>query len=143
MASMYDIFQTDENLETGGIWLDYGDFRILIASAGQGNKKYIRIAERALKPIRRAMQAGAVSNERSMVIMSEVYAKSIILNWQVKVDGEWKVGIDGPEGELLPFNEEEVIKTFGALPNLFLDVQEQAQSTANFRKLEQETDTKN
>lgn len=140
---MYDIFETDEDLENTGIWLDYGDFRVKIASAGQGNKKYVRYAEKALKPIRRAMQAGAVSNERSMAIMSDIYAKTIVLDWQVKGDNGWKPGIEGRDGEVLPFNKEEVQKVFEALPNLFIDVQEQANAISNFRKAEIEEDSGN
>ena len=140
---MYDIFETDEDLENAGIWLDYGDFRVKIASAGQGNKKYVKYAEKALKPIRRAMQAGAVSNERSMAIMSDIYAKTIVLDWQVKSDNGWKPGIEGRDGEVLPFNKEEVAKVFEALPNLFIDVQEQANAISNFRKAEIEEDSGN
>ncbi len=140
---MYDIFETDEDLETTGIWLDYGDFRLKVASAGQGNKKYVRYAEKALKPIRRAMQAGAVSNERSLAIMSDIFAKTIVLDWQVKVDDAWKSGIEGRDGDILPFNYDNVIATFSALPNLFMDIQEQAQSIANFRKAELEDDSGN
>jgi len=140
---MYDIFETDEDLENSGIWLDYGDFRLKIASAGQGNKKYVRYAEKALKPIRRAMQAGAVSNERSMAIMSDIFAKTIVLDWQVKGDDGWKPGIEGRNGEVLPFNKEEVQKVFEALPNLFIDVQEQANAISNFRKAEIEEDSGN
>lgn len=140
---MYDIFETDEDLETTGIWLDYGDFRLKVASAGQGNKKYVRYAEKALKPIRRAMQAGAVSNERSLAIMSDIFAKTIVLDWQVKVNDAWKSGIEGRDGDILPFNYDNVIATFSALPNLFMDIQEQAQSIANFRKAELEDDSGN
>lgn len=140
---MYNIFETDEDLENAGIWLDYGDFRVKIASAGQGNKKYVKYAEKALKPIRRAMQAGAVSNERSMAIMSDIYAKTIVLDWQVKSDNGWKPGIEGRDGEVLPFNKEEVAKVFEALPNLFIDVQEQANAISNFRKAEIEEDSGN
>lgn len=140
---MYDIFQTDEDLEVSGIWLDYGDFRIKIASAGQGNKKYVRYAEKALKPVRRAMQAGALSNERSLSIMSDIFAKTIVIDWQVKVEGNWKTGIEGPDGEIVPFNYENVKKVFEDLPNLFIDIQEQANSIANFRKMELEEDSGN
>lgn len=140
---MYDVFETDEDLEVSGIWLDYGDFRVKIASAGQGNKKYVRYAEKALKPVRKVMQAGALSNERSLSIMSDIYAKTIVLDWQVKRDDQWKTGIDARDGSVLPFNEDEVKKVFEALPNLFIDIQEQAQSIANFRKQELEDEAGN
>lgn len=140
---MYDTFETDGNLEANGVWLDYGDFRMLIASAGQGNKNYVRYAEKKLKPVRRAMEAGAMSNERSMALMADIYAKTIVLDWQVRVDGEWKQGIEDREGNIIAFNQENVETAFHSLPRLFMDVQEQAQSLSNFRRAELEDETKN
>lgn len=143
---MYDVFETDEDLETSGIWLDYGDFRVKIASAGQGNKKYVKYAEKALKPVRKAMQAGALSNERSQAIMSDIYAKVIVLDWEVqdpKKEGKMVSGIEARDGTILPFNPENVQATLKALPNLFIDIQEQANSIANFRKAELEEDAGN
>ena len=84
---MYDTFETDPNMEQEGVFLDYGDFRVRIAHAGQGNSKYVRYAEKKLKPVRKAMEAGALGNERSMVLMIDIYAESIILDWQVR-DGQ-------------------------------------------------------
>jgi len=140
---MYDVFETDEDLETSGIWLDYGDFRVRIASAGQGNKKYVKYAEKALKPVRKAMQAGALSNERSIAIMSDIYAKTIVLDWEVIEAGKPKKGIEQRDGKIGPFNYENVRQAFIDLPNLFIDIQEQANSIANFRKAELEEDSGN
>lgn len=140
---MYDVFETDEDLEISGIWLDYGDFRVRIASAGQGNKKYVKYAEKALKPVRKAMQAGALSNERSMAIMSDIYAKTIVLDWETMKDGKLVKGIEARDGKVMPVNYENVRQVFIDLPNLFIDIQEQANSIANFRKAELEEDAKN
>lgn len=140
---MYDVFETDEDLETSGIWLDYGDFRVRIASAGQGNKKYVKYAEKALKPVRKAMQAGALSNERSIAIMSDIYAKTIVLDWETMKDGKLVKGIEARDGKVMPVNYENVRQVFIDLPNLFIDIQEQANSIANFRKAELEEDAKN
>lgn len=140
---MYDVFETDENLEQNGIWLDYGDFRILIAAAGQGNKNYVRYAEKKLKPVRKAMDAGALSNERSQALMADIYAKTIVLNWQVMKDEEWTNGIEARDGSIIDVTEENVEKTLRSLPRLFMDLQEQAMSVANFRKAEMEEDGKN
>lgn len=140
---MYDVFETDEDLETSGIWLDYGDFRVRIASAGQGNKKYVKYAEKALKPVRKAMQAGALSNERSIAIMSDIYAKTIVLDWETMDDGKMKKGIEQRDGKIAPMNYDTVKQAFIDLPNLFIDIQEQANSIANFRKAELEEESGN
>jgi hypothetical protein len=140
---MYDTFETDPVMEQEGVFLDYGDFRIRIAHAGQGNSKYVKYAERKLKPVRKAMEAGALGNERSMAIMIDIYSKTIVLDWQIRDGENWKTGIEARDGTILPFNEQNVAETFRALPNLFLDVQQQASSIANFRKAELEEESGN
>lgn len=144
MAGLYDVFQTDENLEQAGVVVDYGDFRIRIAAASAANKRYSVYAEKKLKPVRRAMETGALSNERGQAIMADIYSKTIVLNWETMVDKEWKVGIEPKGGgDLLPFTPETVQETLTNLPRLLLDLQEQAQSLANFRKAELEEEVKN
>lgn len=140
---MYDVFETDEALEANGVWIDYGDFRVLLASAGQGNKNYVRYAEKKLKPVRRALESGALSNERSQALMADIYAKTIVLSWETQQDGKMKAGIEDSEGKIIPFNEANVEATLKALPRLFMDLQEQAASLANFRKGELEDEAKN
>lgn len=140
---MYDTFETDPNMEQEGVFLDYGDFRVRIAHAGQGNSKYVKYAEKKLKPVRKAMEAGALGNERSMAIMIDIYSESIILDWQVRDGDEWKSGIEARDGSVMKFTKENVENTLRALPNLFLDIQQQAQSIANFRRADLESEAGN
>lgn len=145
---MYDVFETDENLEVSGVWIDYGDFRVKIASAGQGNKDYVRYSEKKLKPVRQALNAGALGHERSQALMIDIYANTIVLDWQVMAEnseGEksWTQGIEDKNGDILDFNKENVKNTLRVLPRLFNDLQEQAMSIANFRKSELEDEAKN
>lgn len=140
---LYDTFETDSNLEVEGVILDYGDFRIRVAHSGGANKKFIALMETKLKPLRRGLETGAVSNDRAAAIMMEIFAKTIVKSWETMVDGEYKVGIEDRDGNLLPFNEENVLQTFRNLPKLFQDVQEQAGSIANFRVADLEEEGKN
>ncbi len=140
---MYDVFETDTNLETAGIVVDYGDFRVRLASAGQGNKNYVRYAEKKLKPVRKAMDVGALSNERSQALMADIYAQTVILGWEVLKDGEWVSGIENSKGEIVDFNAENVMNALRDLPRLFLDIQEQAMLLSNFRKADLEEEGKN
>ena len=150
---MYDNFETDPNLETNGIKVDYGDFRVTLAFAGASNKAFAKFAEAKLKPYKRAMDSGTLSQELSSKIMMEIYAKTIVRNWEVRkvekdsITGEeletWVQGIEAKDGSVMPFNEENVIKTFKALVNLFFDLQEMASKAANYRAIELEDDAKN
>lgn len=147
--SMYEQFETDPNLETAGIWIDYGDFRVQLARAGGANKKYLSYAEAKTKPFRRAIQAGTMPEERSRALLYDIYAKTVILDWQV-ADGEdkdgstkWKKGIHKKGGGLLEVTPENIVLTFKNLPSLFMDLQQSAESIALFRKEEMEADGKN
>lgn len=137
-------FKTDEKHETQGVILDYGDTRIRIARAGGANKEFAKKLDHKTKPYRRAIQSGALDIERAGDILKEVYAETVVLDWQTKQGvGEngnftFTRGIDPidlgkPSGDLLPPTPENIVAVFKNLPDLFLDIQQQAQSTALFR----------
>lgn len=140
---MYDTFETDKNLEQEGVWIDYGEFRVRIASAGPGNKEYAKYAEKKLKPVRKVMEAGALTNERSAALMADIYSKTIVKGWQILKDGEWVDGIEGRDGSILDVTPENIQQVFRDLPTLFLDIQEQAMALVNFRRAELESEAKN
>ncbi len=135
-------FETDATMEVEGVITDYGNDRIKIARAGGANKRYIRMLDLKTKPFRRAIQARALDNDRSTAILQDVYAHTVILGWQVNkgtlTEPKWVEGIDpkdaGEDGEeLLAVNPENILKVFRNLPDLFLDMQEQATTGALYR----------
>lgn len=149
MGNMYDQFETDADLEVNGIWIDYGDFRVKIARAGGANKKYLSYAEKKTKPFRRAIQNGTMPEERSKPLLFDIYAKTIVLDWEI-ADGEekdgttkWKQGIHKKGGGTLPFTPENVLLTFKQLEAIFFDLQQVAEGISLFRKEEMEEDGKN
>lgn len=142
--SMFDQFETDSNLEQNGIYLDYGDFRVKIARAGGSNKRYLAYADTKTKPFRRAMQAGSFTEERARPLLYDIYASTIVLDWEVKnEDEQWVRGIHTKSGGVAEFNKDNVISTFNLLPEIFLDIQRAADSISLFRKEELEADAKN
>lgn len=149
-SSMFRTFETDTSLETDGIWIDYGDFRVQISRAGGSNKRYVSYAEAKTKPFRRAIQSDSMPEDRSRELLYDIYAKTVILNWQV-ADGKqentttkWKNGIPTKEeGKILPVTPENIIQTFRLLPALFIDLQQAAESIALFRKEAIQADGKN
>jgi len=148
-GGMYRMFKTDESLEKNGILIDYTYFRVTIARAGGGNKKFTRVMEAKAKPNKRAIQTETIEPEKILELLREAYAESIILNWEVKVGEDedknpiYKQGIEGPDGKLMPFTKENVLKTLRVLPDLFTDLQEQATKSALFREEIREADAKN
>lgn len=143
MAGLYDTFKTDADLEKTGVWIDYSTFGVRLAFAGGSNRKYLQMTEKRLKPLRQAIQAGTLDDERARKIFIDIYAECIVLDWQTEIDGEMRQGIEGPDGELLPFNLENVKKTLTNLPNLFNDIRTQAEMISNFRQKELEAEAGN
>lgn len=133
MAGMYDNFQTDVTMERDGIILDYGDFRVTVARAGGANKQYLKLLEVKTRPHQRAIQAGLLDNDRSLAILREAYAETVIRNWEVRQEDKWVQGIESQDGSLLPFTRENVLATFHKLPDLFQDIMEQAGRGTLFR----------
>lgn len=140
---LYQQFKTDGGLEKNGIVLDYGDFRVTIARAGGANKRFARSLEARTRPYRRAIQTETMDPERAVELLREVYAESVILRWETQVEGEWKSGIEAPDGTLQPFSKENVLRTLNDLPDLFQDIQDQASKAALFRETLREDDAGN
>lgn len=141
--SLYSQFKTDAKLETTGIVLDYGDFKVTVARAGGANKKFARLLNAKTKAYKRAIQTDTMDEEVGAKIIREVYAETVILNWETKVDGKFKQGIEAQDGKILPINAKNIIETFENVPEVFSDIQQQASSFALFREVILEEDSKN
>ena len=131
MSNLYKQYRTDSNLETSGIFLNYGPnshgdpMRIRIARAGGANKAFSKALERITRPHRRAIQTGTLSNDLADSLMKEAFAETVVLGWE---------NIEGPEGEILDFTKENVIRVLDDLPDLYADLREQANNVALFRE---------
>ena len=135
-STMYQNHATDTQFERKGVWVDYGGFRVLVAKAGGANRKYLQMIERETKPVRRAMAAGSLTEERAKPIMIKVFSETIVHGWQVfqafeddhdgkgtkaQLDegGIWKDGIEQPDGSLGKFTKENVVAVLTNLPAVF------------------------
>ncbi len=142
--SMYSQFKTDTKMETNGIVIDYGDFRVTIARAGGANKKYAKLLETKTQPYRRAIQTETMDNELAIDVLRQVYSEAVVLNWETKCDDKFKKGIEAPNGgDLLAAKPVNIVATFKALPDLFSDIQAQANKVALFREQVLEEDAGN
>lgn len=127
MTSPYTQFETDAALETEGVVLDYGEFRIRIARAGGANKKFAKVLEAKLKPYRRQIANDTLDEEVARRIQIEAYADAIVLGWD---------DMKGRDGKPLAFSRDNCIRLFNDLPDLFADVREQSAKVALFRREE-------
>lgn len=138
--SLYSMFQNDANLERDGIVLEYGvnaaklpiSFRI--ARAGGSNEAYTKRMTHRMKPLRRQIQTETLDPETAKKVVMEVFVETVLLGWE---------NVDDADGNPLPFTRDNALKLFNDLPDLYLDITEQAQKAALFRKEIQEADAGN
>ena len=143
MHSLFKTFKTDKSLEKNGIWLDYDDFKVKIGRAGGDNRAYLKAVDRKFSPHRRSIQSGFFSEEKAQKLLQEVYAETVILDFETKKDGKFVKGIPTESGEILPVNAGNVASLLEALPDFFKDIQVCAEQQANFRVEGLEKDVKN
>lgn len=129
MSGLYQAFETNKDLESSGIELDYGKnskgepIRIKIARAGGANKRFAKVLDRLLRPYKRQLANDQLSDDVAKEVMIQAYADSVVLGWE---------GVEDRQGNPMDFTRENVVKLFTDLPELFLDVQQQSQKAALF-----------
>jgi len=132
-SNVQNLFKTNAELETKGIVLDYGEFKINIARAGGANKAFAKCLEKKSRPLRRAIQSEMLDNEAAENLMAEVYAESVVLGWEgIKVDGK-----------KLDFSKENCLALFKQMPDLLRDIMDQAGKMALFREDIRDASAKN
>lgn len=140
MTGLYSQFTTDTKLEREGILLEYGTARngqpitIRIARAGGANAQYLKRMEALVKPYRRQIQTETIDGKVVEKLIRQVYAETVVLGWE---------NVEDRDGNPLPYSRDNCLKLFDDLPDLFLDIQEQAQRAALFRAELREADAGN
>lgn len=160
---LFKNYSTSKNLELDGVvFTPDSTTAITIARAGGANVKFSKLLDKKAKPFRRQIEAGTLDPDLDRKMMIEAYTDAIIRNWESLVDAPNETGKqlvpgieanpDAPEGTythnadengLVPYNRQNVIATLHQLPDLFLAIQQEAQSVANFRQAEREADSGN
>ena len=148
---LYDKMKTNPRLETEGIWLQIDDTRIKLARAGGKNTKYIAAAEKIAREHKRAIDF--MGEEQGRKLFAKLFAEIIVLDWLTKADdgdldedgnllpegatasdGRWKRGISGPDGNVMEFKIENVLKVFDDIPDLLRLIKETAEDASLFRQ---------
>ncbi len=130
---LYEIFETDCDLETKGLILKYGEIEVTIARAGGANRKFASVMEQKMRPYRSSINTGTMEETLAQKLLAEAYSESVILGWK---------GVKGRDGKAIPFNKTNVVKVLLDLPDFFNDIREQSERVANFTVGEASVDAK-
>lgn len=135
MSNPYAQFLTDNDLEAGaGVDLQYSGFSIKIHRAGGANKKYKQVLDQKMAPHRLAFDQGTIEEEVAKRVLVETYAEAIIIGWK---------GVTDRSGKIMKYSTSNCVKLLTDLPELFKDIQKQANSLSVFLDQGEELDIKN
>lgn len=158
---LFKTYQTDKTKELEGVvFTPDSTTAITIARGGGANVQYAKAIDRKSKPMRRQIEAGILDPELDRKMMAEVYAETVIKNWEtlitIKGKPELVQGLEAnpeaPDGTythtpdehgLVPFNKQNVVATLRLLPDLMIDIQRESQNLANYRAEERKADSGN
>ncbi|AUM58764.1 hypothetical protein [Vibrio phage 33Fb.4] len=135
----FALFRTSTNDEVNGVVVNYGSFRVTVAYAGGANTDYNRLLMKLGKPYLKLIKSGNLPEEVTKEIDEKLYTQTIIKNFEVDVAEEgaeapaWKRGIPTEEGEVLDYNEENLVSLLRSLPHLFEDIKSFAQDMSNYK----------
>lgn len=141
-ANIFDMFETDQQLEQDGVKLVYGinskgeDMQITIARAGGANQQFQTVYEHLTKPYRRQLDSGAkLPKALNDKLNRELYARAVVKSMS---------GFEERDGTPIDTSTVQgIMNLFERLPNLFADVLVSAQNMALFRQEVREAAAKN
>lgn len=137
--SLRNALKTSPKLETEGTFLEMGNNRVRIARAGGMNHAFNAAIQAAHKKWGRAIELDVLSDDKSREILYDVYAKHVIKEWQTDVapegsEPDWRDGIEGPNGEVIPATAENIVAYFADVPDFFLECKKHAEASQFYRQ---------
>lgn len=151
----YAKYLIDDSIKKEGRLYEDDNVRIRVTFAGPENSRYEKLLKNMLKPFETQIKGDDFSDERFMKVLAKVYAICVVLSWEVKAydepdengkedeEGHWVSGIHDAEGNIMEYNEENVIKGFDLGKRLFQDVIKVASNFNLFRQGQKADDVKN
>lgn len=119
-------YKANEKLELEGIWYKPAQApgcRFLLAFAGHTNRQLVKVMARLTKPYAKLIANNMVDPDILNDLMVQAFSESVILNWE-------NIQFEGAE---LSYSRDNCIKLMKALPHLFKELQEVAQTEYLYR----------
>lgn len=147
MTDMFDVFETNEEAETNGIWKEFGKgtCKAKLARQGGSNTKYMK-AINDLVTEYGTDKIGKLPEEKQEELYKKAFVKAIVCDHKVKVEDEWKDGVfirEGDEKKLVPFTIDNMTKCLMQLPEYSIKLDNFTKTYENYRQSIIEEHSKN
>ncbi len=142
----YEKYETNEDHEKNGKWMDEGSFRILIARAGGSNSAaWFKAYNKALEKLGKV--TGTLTDEEAEEMMLDIHVDAIIKDHEIlDDDGKWQQGLfvkKDNKVQVVPFSKKDMKTCLKDLPELFNKIKEKAQAFETFKAYSTKEQEKN
>lgn len=140
MSNLFKQFKTDTKKEQEGVEIQYGanedgtipTFRV--RRRGASNQQYAKVLTRESMPYRRQIELNVLDEMISRSILMKVFCTAVLVGWSNVYD---------ENNTPIPFNTQNAVVLFNALPDLYDDLVVQSGKLELFRADELELAAKN
>lgn len=121
--NLYQLFETDKQLEENGVDFAFGDSMFRCKRAGGSNRIFDRIFEERTRAYSTKMQMASISEEMSEAILMDVYFDAVAISW---------TNVSDRDDNELPFTKENFVQVMKDLPDLWKSLRQAAANMDNF-----------
>ena len=149
VSSPFKHFSTDKKKESGGVWIDYGDYGFQVRRLGSSNKKFTKMMETELRPHKAQIRRKAMNDDIADAISIKVFCTTVLISWrrvETAKDGTrtWIEGMmPDARGKDVEYSVQNASDLLKQLPDLFDDLYQQATDFATFNAAEEAGTAKN
>lgn len=146
MKTLFSEYSTNKAKEDDGTWVPIPlnpegvnpEFRLRRLS--KRNKAFSKRLDAKMKPHRKKLEHGVLSNEVAEGIMIDVFVDTILIDWR-NVFG--MTGVMGEDGVVIPFTRENAIELLTKVPELYDILDDLARDASTFKDYIEEQEAKN
>jgi len=140
--NIFEMFETDENLEKDGIWIEMGKtndeppkpVRFKIARSGGANDAFLKALDKAFLPYRRQLQTDTYDPKVIEEITRKVFAKTVLLDWE---------NVKDKEGNFIAYSKDNALDLLKRLPKLYEVLRADSENFNLFKQAAREVDVGN
>jgi hypothetical protein len=127
--SIQQVYGRDDDLEKNGVPVDFyllatDKITIYVARAGTGNDRYQQEIAKKIYGLQGVVSFDNLPAEQRRRIWQEIYADSIIKDWE---------GVRDEEGNPVPFNRENVLEFLGTFDEIWERIFSVSRDFSNFK----------
>lgn len=136
-----DIYGTNEELRSQGVWLSMYDFEIKLAYAGTGNKEFEEALEKYANRYSKFINSNVARKSPQGKKMQEAMEQALLTIYATCVIKDWRdLRYRATDEECITFSPEKAMELMAESEDFWIEIQELSKDRSNFQDLDDAED---